>query len=92
MPINRPGLSVKIGVVNENRFDVIMKLASQKIELPESIMPDLKKIYQHLKSDDIDHEKLAEQVGEVMGCLKTVMDLPGVQVPSGMTLRYCTYL
>lgn len=75
----------KIGVVNENRFDVIMKLASQKIELLESIMPDLKKIYQHLKSDDIDHEKLAEQVGEVMGVLKTVMDLPGVQVPSGMT-------
>lgn len=71
----------KIGLMSRTRLNAFYKLESQRLDLLVAIIPDLKSVYQYLKSDNIDPSKLGEQVGEIVAVMQKAENLPYMDLP-----------
>lgn len=79
------GFRSRIGLMSKPRLDAFFKVESQRLELLVSLKPQLKSIYQYLKSDSIDPNKLNDLMGEVIAVMEKADGLPSIDIPVYMS-------
>lgn len=78
------GFRSKIGLMSKARLEAFYKIESQRLELLVSIIPQLKSVYQYLKSDSIKPDKLNDLMGEVIAVMQKAEQLPYMDIPMYM--------
>jgi hypothetical protein len=79
------GFRNRIGLMSKPRLEAFYKIESQRLELLVSIIPQLKSVYQYLKSDSIDPNKLNDLMGEVIAVMQKADQLPYMDIPIYMS-------